>query len=83
LTSERDICRFVEKDFLYTMAYMLSNYVAHSFELDFGLVLRDFDFDMTKPTFRDVIIAIPLIAISIPIPSIEIAREITIPAIPY
>jgi hypothetical protein len=49
---------------------MLSNYFAHGFELDFGLVLRDFDFIMRKPTFKDVII---------PIPSIEIARAIRIP----
>jgi hypothetical protein len=65
LTPERDIYRFVEKDFLYTVTYMLSNHVAHSFELDFGLVLRDFDFYMTKPIFRHVIVSIP---------SIEIAR---------
>jgi hypothetical protein len=58
------------------MTYILANYVAYGFELDIGLVLRDFDFDMTKPIFRDVIISIP---------SIEIARAraIIIPLMPY
>jgi hypothetical protein len=42
------------------------------FELDFGLALRDFDFDVTKPIFRNVTI-----------PSLGIARAITIPSISY
>jgi len=54
------------------MGYMLSNYVAYGFELDFGLALGDFDFDVTKPTFRNVTI-----------PSLGIARAITIPSISY
>jgi hypothetical protein len=58
------------------MTYILSNYVAHGFELDFGLVVHDFAFDMTQPIFRDVIISIT---------SIETARAraITVPLIPY
>jgi hypothetical protein len=71
-TPERDICRFLEKDFFYPMAYILSYYLAYGFELHIALVLGDFDFDMTISTFRDVTIpiSIPIASIAITISSI-------------